>query len=326
MNRIDRLTAMILMLQSERLVTAEQIAEHFEISVRTVYRDMAALGEAGVPIVAEAGVGYSLMRGYHMPPVMFTEEEAVALFVSGELAGKLGDPSLKQALKSTMLKIRAVLPVERRDYLGKLGESVSVFGGSYGAGDETADQGPLMVVQEAVVRRRCLEMEYDTGGRGQLTKRIVEPLGVIFYGRNWHLIAWCRLRTEVRDFRLDRMATWQALGETFAVRDDFSLIDFLKSEVASDELIPITLDCENWIQDRVLAEIPAQLLKKPEPIAANAVRVEAMAYCLDWMARWLLGIGKGATVVNPPELRQKLVAAARELAAHHEKPPFDHSS
>ncbi|MFT6379079.1 MAG: putative DNA-binding transcriptional regulator YafY, partial [Akkermansiaceae bacterium] len=84
MNRIDRLTAMILMLQSHRVVTAEQIAGHFELSVRTVYRDLSALGEAGVPIVAEAGVGYSLMPGYHMPPVMFSEEEAAALLMSGE--------------------------------------------------------------------------------------------------------------------------------------------------------------------------------------------------------------------------------------------------
>ena len=94
MNRIDRLTGMILLLQGQRVITAEQIAAHFEISVRTVYRDLAALGEAGVPIVAEAGVGYSLMRGYHMPPVMFTEDEAAALFMSGEVTEQIADDSL----------------------------------------------------------------------------------------------------------------------------------------------------------------------------------------------------------------------------------------
>jgi predicted DNA-binding transcriptional regulator YafY len=122
MNRIDRLTAMILMLQGHRVVTAEQLAEHFELSVRTVYRDISALGEAGVPIVAEAGVGYSLMRGYHMPPVMFTEEEAAALFTSGELCEQFGDESLKQSMKGALLKVRAALPDDRKDFLRRLGD------------------------------------------------------------------------------------------------------------------------------------------------------------------------------------------------------------
>jgi len=110
MNRIDRLTAIILMLQSHRVVTAEQLAEYFEISVRTVYRDIAALGEAGVPIVAETGVGYSLMRGYNLPPVMFTQSEAAALFMSGQLAEQFGDESLQKSLSGALLKIQSALP------------------------------------------------------------------------------------------------------------------------------------------------------------------------------------------------------------------------
>src|SRR4051812_45964721 len=100
MNRIDRLTGILLLLQSHRMITAQQIADHYEISVRTVYRDIAALGEAGVPIVAEAGHGYSLMRGYHVPPVMFTENEAAALFLSGEVTEQVADESLRDALRS----------------------------------------------------------------------------------------------------------------------------------------------------------------------------------------------------------------------------------
>src|SRR6266446_6599977 len=93
MNRVDRLMAMVVQLQSRRVVRAEDIAAHFEISVRTVYRDLAALGEAGIPIVAEAGVGYSLVKGYHLPPVMFTAEEASALFLGGKLVEYLTDAS-----------------------------------------------------------------------------------------------------------------------------------------------------------------------------------------------------------------------------------------
>src|SRR6266478_4772633 len=103
MNRVDRLMAIVVRLQSRRVVRAEDIAAHFEISVRTVYRDLAALGEAGIPIIAEAGVGYSLVKGYHLPPVMFTSEEASALFLGGKLVDHLTDASLRKQMESALL-------------------------------------------------------------------------------------------------------------------------------------------------------------------------------------------------------------------------------
>ncbi|MGI9240132.1 MAG: helix-turn-helix transcriptional regulator [Verrucomicrobiales bacterium] len=315
MNRIDRLTAMILMLQSHRVVTAEQMAGHFEISVRTVYRDVAALGEAGVPIVAEAGVGYALMRGYHMPPVVFTEEEAAAIFMSSELTEQFGDDSLKRSMRAAMLKIRAVLPDERRDYLGRLGNAVSVVGPSTrGLGDERF----LMPVQEAVVRRRCLELEYDTGGRGEITQRTVEALGVAFYGRRWHLIGWCQRRQAIRDFRLDRIQSLEVLDTTFDGHEAFVLMDYLRHEVDPDELIPVKFQCDRWVIDRVLAEMPAQLVQRSDQ-AGGRCEIEALAYSLDWLAGWLLGLGAAAEVLSPEMLRAKVAAAANEIADRYTK-------
>src|SRR5215510_6469295 len=126
MNRVDRLMAIALRLQSRRLVRAEDLAAHFEISVRTIYRDMAALGEAGIPIVSEAGVGYSLLKGYHLPPVMFTAEEASALSVGGKLVEHLTDASLRKQMDSALLKIRSVLPRDRQDYLDRLERSTAI--------------------------------------------------------------------------------------------------------------------------------------------------------------------------------------------------------
>ena len=167
MNRIDRLTAIILMLQSHRVVTADRIAEHFEISVRTVYRDIAALGEAGVPIMAEAGIGYSLMRGYNVPPVMFTEAETAALFMSGEISKQFGDDSLNKSLEGALLKVRAVLPEAHKGYLNKLDGSVEIWSRPNGFQEDRT----LIPMQEAVVRKRCVAVHYDTGGRGEVTER-----------------------------------------------------------------------------------------------------------------------------------------------------------
>jgi len=305
---------MILMLQSHRVVTAEQIGEHFEISVRTVYRDIAALGEAGVPIVAEAGVGYALMRGYHVPPIMFTETEAAALFMSGEVTEQFGDESLKVALRGALLKVRAALPAERKDYLSRLGNAVSVSSRPADSRDERS----LMPVQEAVVRRRCLQIDYDTGGLGETTQRVVEPLGVVFYGQRWHLAAWCRLRQEMRDFRLDRMRAWEVLAETFSGHEDFSLMDFLDHDLDGGELISVKLECDCWVLDRVLADMPAQLVKRSQP-EDGRVKIEALAYSLDWMANWMLGLGGAAEAIAPQEMREKLTAAALRVAALYEK-------
>ena len=176
MNRIDRLTGMILLLQGHRVITAEQIAAHYEISVRTVYRDLAALGEAGVPIIAEAGMGYSLMRGYHMPPVMFTEDEAAALFLSGEIADQIADESLRDSLRAALLKVRSVLPAERRDYLDRLSKTTRVWLKRPTMQDDEECHQALMRLQEAVIRRRCAALRYDAGNRGEITTRVVEPL------------------------------------------------------------------------------------------------------------------------------------------------------
>src|SRR5438093_13413776 len=114
MNRVDRLMAIVVQLQGRRVVRAEEIAAHFEISVRTVYRDIAALGEAGIPIMAEPGVGYGLAKGYHLPPVMFTSEEASALFTGGKLVDHLTDAPVQTQMDSARLKGRPVRPRDRQ--------------------------------------------------------------------------------------------------------------------------------------------------------------------------------------------------------------------
>ena len=128
MNRTDRLVAMVMYLQGRRLVRAEELARHFEISVRTVYRDVSALGEAGVPVTGEAGVGYSLVKGYHLPPVMFTAEEAMALAVGEDLVKQFTDRSLAAPMASALLKIRSVLPRPSQDDLDRLAGSIAVEG------------------------------------------------------------------------------------------------------------------------------------------------------------------------------------------------------
>src|SRR5437899_8067473 len=228
MNRVDRLMAIVVRLQSRRVMRAEDIAAHFEISLRTVYRDIAALGEAGIPIVAEAGVGYSLVKGYHLPPVMFTAEEATALFIGGKLVEQLTDASLRKQMESALLKIRSVLPRDRQDYLDRLERSTAVVSPGSNALPRLSSEA-LIPIQRALAERRVLALDYQGGQRRDMTRRQVEPLGLVYYADNWHLIAYCRLRRDVRDFRTDRILRLQLQNELFSGHGDFSLKRYLEA-------------------------------------------------------------------------------------------------
>jgi len=308
MNRIDRLTAIILMLQSHRVVTAEQVSERFEISVRTVYRDIAALGEAGVPIIAEAGVGYSLMRGYNLPPVMFTEAEAAALFMSGQITEQFGDESLKKSLSSALLKVQSALPDGHKSYLNQLNQTVHVSKRHQAYHDETS----LMPVQESVVRKRCMYIRYDTGSLGNITERVIEPLGLIFYSKQWHVIAWCRKRKAIRDFRIDRMLHWEILDEIFSGHEDFSLTHFIECEIELEDLIAVEIRCQRWVLSRVNEEMPCRIDSQVE-FQDDLYEIKGRAYSLEWLAYWLVGLGTSIEAVSPLELKDLVKQQAQEI-------------
>jgi predicted DNA-binding transcriptional regulator YafY len=318
MNRVDRLMAMVVRLQSRRVVRAEDIAAHFEISVRTVYRDLAALGEAGIPISGEAGVGYSLVKGYHLPPVMFTSEEASALFIGGKLVEHLTDASLWKQMESAVLKIRSVLPRDRQDYLDRLERStVVVSPGSYAP--PALPSGSLIPIQRALAERRVLALDYQGAQRGELTRRQVEPLGLAYYSDNWHLIAYCRLRRDVRDFRTDRIQKLQVQNELFAGHACFSLKRYLEAAANDGKFEAAQVRFKPETMDRVRREWSCRLVE--EKADGEGVVVTLLAYSLQWLATWVFSFGSAAEVLAPEKLKELIAAEARQVAAKYTPSP-----
>jgi predicted DNA-binding transcriptional regulator YafY len=318
MNRVDRLMAIVVRLQSRRVVRAEDIAADFEISVRTVYRDLAALGEAGIPIMAEAGVGYSLMKGYHLPPVMFTAEEASALSIGGKLVEHLTDASLRKQMDSALLKIRSVLPRERQDYLDRLERSTAVVSRGLTALPRLASE-TLIPVQRALADCRVLAMDYHGLQRQEMTRRQVEPLGLVYYSDNWHLIAYCRLRRDVRDFRTDRICRLQVQNEIFPGHADFSLKRYLEAAAQAGKFESARVRFKPEIMERVRREWHCRLVEeKQEP---EGVVVTLLAYSLEWLAGWVFSFGSMAEVLAPERLRQLVGAEAETVAANYAHTP-----
>lgn len=315
MNRTDRLVAMVMHLQGRRLVRAEELARHFEISVRTVYRDVAALGEAGVPIAGEAGVGYSLVRGYHLPPVMLTADEAAALFVGAEMVRQFTDASLNEPMAAVLDKLRAVLPRDRQDHVERLARQTLITGRPGNASPDPTAQPWLLAVQRSVAQRRVLRLLYRTKGRTEDTVREVEPVGVVFSGGAWYCVAWCRLRQDFRQFRTDRMQRVDILDDVFPARPEFSLAEFLDREMARAETLPARVWFAAAAQERARRESHATLVRERE--RDGGAEFTLYTYSFEWLARWLLSFGASAEAVSPAELRQLVRQEAETIVRLH---------
>lgn len=178
MNRLDRLTAILTQLQSKRLVRANEFAERFGVSLRTIYRDMRALEEAGVPIIGEAGQGYALVEGYRLPPVMFTREEALSFLVAEKVLEKVVDKESGKNFQSALYKVKSVLRQSEKEVMEQMSSHIEVRrrNSLQASGKEQVLQGILDALSES----RMIEICYTTFVEEQTTTRILEPLGVYF--------------------------------------------------------------------------------------------------------------------------------------------------
>ena len=226
MRRADRLFRLIQLLRGQRgVTTAQMIAEALEVSVRTVYRDVADLVGSGVPIEGEPGVGYLLRSGYDLPPLMFEVEEIEAIVLGAQIISSWGDPALAAAAERALDKVEAVLPDRlRRELL----DTALFAPPSRMRMPFSAD---LAALRRAVRARTKVHLHY-ADEQGRRSERVVRPLGLAFYGPVWLLLAWCELRVDFRAFRVDRMATATVLQDTFKDERGKGILDYLKRSKA----------------------------------------------------------------------------------------------
>ncbi len=223
MNRIDRLFGILTLLQSKKYVMAEKIADKFHLSIRTVYRDIKALGEAGIPVSFEPHKGYFIVQGYFLPPVAFSSEEANAFLLMETIIAGFADNSIRKHYSNGLNKIKAVLRSAEKDKIETLSANMKLqipacFINNYDY---------LSVVQNAIASKHVMEMEYKNNS-GEISNRQIEPIGLIFYALNWHLIAWCNMRNEYRDFKVSRIRQLKNTLRPFIKTDHIELNDYMK--------------------------------------------------------------------------------------------------
>jgi predicted DNA-binding transcriptional regulator YafY len=212
LRRADRLFDILRILRgAKQPVTAASIADELEVTARTVYRDIATLQARRIPIEGAAGIGYVLRRGFELPPLMFTEDEAEAIAVGVRLLARTGDPGLQKAAESVLSKVTLVVPDPLREYLSTAPVYVSKSGAPV-----PAQRDLPTTIRHAIRDSRKIRMAYRDE-QGRETQRVIQPFAVAYYTEATLVCAWCELRNEIRHFRTDRVVSAEVLDEEFAI-------------------------------------------------------------------------------------------------------------
>ncbi len=223
MNRIDRLFGILTLLQSKKYISAEQLAERFGISIRTVYRDVKALCEQGIPVSFEQHKGYFIVQGYFLPPVSFTSEEANALLLMERMVYGFSDKSIQHHYTHALNKVRSVLRNGQKEKLEFLDNNIRLQLPAF----INHDFEYLSVLQEAIAAKTVIDIDYKNKGE-ETSQRQVEPIGLIFYAFSWHLIGWCHKRNDYRDFRISRILKLRNTQMPFKKEEHMALSEYMK--------------------------------------------------------------------------------------------------
>ena len=325
MNRFDRVTSLLLLLQTQSVLTAKFLSEHFSVSERTIYRDIRTLENAGVPIGAEAGVGYFLEKGYHLPPVTFTLDEAASLLIGEKLLANSLDADSLQDFRRALNKIKAVIDGPDKDYLSSLDADIEVIPtGSQFPLDASSESGIsndqwLRECRSALIRKQVVDIDYSAQSGEALNTRQVEPIGLFYYSWHWHLIAWCRLRQDYRDFRLDRISSFKPLSEQFARHSRLTLEQYLNSRPEQEGLQEVELVFGNDTA-RFVGEQRYLFGFIEEERVEDGVKMRFLTHIPEYMSRWLLQYIDDVDVIRGDSIKQSLRTFSNRLHAHWNEP------
>ncbi|MDI6402577.1 YafY family protein [Balneolaceae bacterium ANBcel3] len=309
--------ALITLLQSRSYVPMVEIMKRFSVSERTVFRDLSALQEAGIPIGHDPGKGYFIVPGYLLPPVLFSHEESAALVSAGFFLKEWGNTSTGRAYQSALEKIKSVLKQKEKEFISSLEQQMGYIQWP----DVTAlhpDPDIFLFLQQAIVRRHVLTLSYCRMDEKK-TRRDVEPLGLIMIGESWYLAAWCRLRRDYRIFKIERIKAYSDTNVTFPSENGHSLAEFY--EVAKpDNKSFVTIKA--FISSRIVPHIESSKRYygwQSEKEVNGGKEMTFKTYAPDAFCRWIIAWGSSAKVLEPASVKDCLKVLAGEIREYYEK-------
>ena len=318
MNRTDRLLSLIVELQAKKWQRAEDLAETFEVSKRTIYRDMMALMESGVPVISSPGQGYALDEGYFLPPLSFNADESIVLLLGTDFMQQTFDAQYQSAAHSATSKIRAVLSQRLRDEVDDLQTSMRFI--AVNPLDATTRPETLQQLRRAIIQHRTVRLDYHTrfttnqDVAGSKTTRDVDPYALVHLDNAWYVSGYCHLRHDTRNFRLDRIDRLQVLSTSFTRPDNFHLGPKPPSEKDVTARVLFKPDVARWVQEDPFFYVINMETQADGLLVTLRVRQES-----DLM-QWLLGWGSNVRVLEPASLQQRLAAELATTLLQYQTP------
>lgn len=332
--RADRLLAILMLLQSRGQMTAHDLAEELEVSERTVYRDMEALSMAGVPVVAERGPGggCALMEGYRTNLTGLSQPELRALFLS-TLPGPLGDLGMDKQAEAAMLKLTAALPSSQREGVEKLRKRIYLDSAEWFRHERETPH--LRMLQDAVWQDQRICLGYRRSD-GISIKRFVDPYGLVAKGNIWYLVGYVpgpvrpfhvsivkMARKDVRVYRVSRIRSVELMDDTFERDETFDMVAYWAEWCVQFEQslprYPVRLrfseEAFTVLPTIYGDEILARIERKGEPDSSGWVEVEMIFQTQEAACSYVLGFGEMARVLEPAELRERVLATAARLVS-----------
>ncbi len=307
MNRTDRLLAIVLELQAHGRRRADDLAATFEISKRTIYRDIQALCEAGVPVIAAPGQGYSLVEGYFLPPLRFSADEAMMLLLGADVMAASFDAEYGLAARAAARKIAGAIPPQQRDEVRSLRATIRFVPGGAASHDEAR---LLPQLRRAIVAKQRLRFAYQSRYGAAAVEREVDPYGLIHSGTSWYMLGFCQLRQAIRAFRIERISQLIVIATTFERPANFSLDQEQQSKRTL--CIRVLFDHESaaWVREE-----PSFYAVDHTP-CADGLLVTLMARDERDVTQWLLSWGSHVRVLEPDSLRRRLAEEAARMVEH----------
>jgi predicted DNA-binding transcriptional regulator YafY len=314
---LSRLLTLLELLQVYRQLTAEEMASRLEVSPRTVRRYIAGLQDMGIPVETERGPagGYRLRRGFKLPPLMLSNEEALVTIIGLLAAQRLGLSASGPAVQGALAKLDRLLPESQRTEVQAMQDFVSL--GLSPVERDHADVETILRLSTAARDRTAVRLTYRSAA-GEVTERLVDPYGVAFQSGHWYLVSWDHFRGAMRTFRLDRMLATEATTEMFEPPDDFDAVAYVRQSIG--EAVYGTR-CEV-----VLALTFDEAKRRVSPTdgtleqTADGTVLRFSADDFDWAASFLASLECDLVVLRPPELRTSLRKIAARLQAAGRRP------
>lgn len=313
--RFDRILSIFIHLQSKPIVTAQELADRFDVSLRTIYRDIRSLEQAGVPIYSEAGVGYAVVDGYKIPPTLFTREEALSFVAAEKIMQVYVDQELSEHFASALFKMKAVLRTAQKVEVSEITPAVLM------RTDKTVFNkkvpSALSTLFKSISLKQQLQIAYINGAETEATLRIVEPIGVFHENGYWYFMAYCHLRQSYRQFRSDRIQAIELLEERFT-KEHGDLEQYLPNRTVERNLT-VRLAVSKKIAPYLAWERKYYGFVE-EVIGDEQVEMRFEMKDLDnGFPRWFLMFADHAEILEPVELKEKVIKLLEESLQKHKK-------